>query len=133
MQKAEPRHHVRKTDMKYLILLLFCCTTKAQAQEAKTLKNPAYPDLYVTPNSEIIDTGSIRKLNDKFYTGAARQDRMPVLIPYRTGKSIANAGKGIGRIDRMPNLWNKPKDRTVRHQSFYKRPLYYDTAPLSAK
>ncbi|MBO9595888.1 MAG: hypothetical protein J7599_23495 [Niabella sp.] len=87
-------------------------------------------NLYLTPNPYIIDTARIKKINDKFYAGVARQDRMPVLLPYGTGKPMPNTGKGMNQADRMPNLWNKPqKDSSIRDQGFYKRPLHYDTIP----
>lgn len=121
--------------MKYLIIAMLCCTTAARGQEATTPKKPAHLNLYSIPNLYIIDTTTIKKLNDKFYAGIARQDRMPVLLPYGTGKPILNAGKDINRTGRMPNLWNKPqKDSTTRDQRLYKRPLYYDVIPsLSAR
>ncbi|WP_300601318.1 hypothetical protein [Niabella sp.] len=117
--------------MKYLVILLLCCATTARAQEAKTFKKPVYPDFYLTPNPYIIDTGAVRKLNDKFYIGSARQDRMPILLPYGTGKRMLNAGNNKENTDQMPNLWNKPQpDSTTRQPHSYKRPLYYEPGPL---
>ncbi|WP_143019834.1 hypothetical protein [Niabella drilacis] len=56
---------------------------------------------------------------------------MPVLLPYGAGKKMLNVGKGMGKTDRMPNLWNKPgRDSNTGNQPFYIRPLYYYPAPL---
>ncbi|MCF3107901.1 hypothetical protein LL912_03835 [Niabella sp. CC-SYL272] len=117
--------------MNYLIIIvLACCATAARAQGTTMPVKPADLKLYSRPDPYIIDTTTIKRLNEKFYTGLARQDRMPVLLPYGTGKPIANAGKGMNRTDRMPNLWNKPQpDSTAPGQHFYKRPLYYSQAP----
>ncbi|MGJ7033705.1 hypothetical protein [Niabella hirudinis] len=117
--------------MKYFILILCCCyCIAARAQDTLNLKRPSYLNLYSIPNPDIIDTSSIVKLNNKFYIAESRQDRMPVLLPSGTGKKMLNAGGGMHKTDRMPNLWDKPGgDGNKRIQPLYIRPLYYYSTP----
>gem|GEM_PF-5104523 len=118
--------------MKYLIITLLCCSTAvARAQQPA---KPASPELYLRPNPDIVDTAGIKKLDEKFYIGLARQDRMPVLLPYGAGKGITNPGAGVKPMDRMPNLWNKRQpDSNTRYRSLYIRPLYhYPEEPVCA-
>lgn len=111
--------------MKYFILALLCCGFMAsQAQKLVLPPKPAYPKLYLNPNPDIIDTANIKRLNDKFYTGKTRQDHMPVLLPYGTGKQITNTGTGMDTTGRIPNLWNKrQQDSTPAYGDLYMRPL----------
>ncbi|WP_018628282.1 hypothetical protein [Niabella aurantiaca] len=115
--------------MKLLIIVLLLGSIPVQAQKVQKFKKPVYPGLYLVPDANIIDTTSVTKLNDKFYVGKARQDRMPVLLPFGTGKSIANAGTGLDKKGRMPNLWNQSQQ-----DSMIRRPglIFYPSSPATA-
>ncbi|MBZ4191747.1 hypothetical protein [Niabella beijingensis] len=92
----------------FLFLILGSVSNTALAQNtAPTLITPTLY-LYSYPNSDVVDTSSIKKLNDKFYIARARQDNMPVLLPSGAGGAIPNATRPQTPRDRMPNLWKKP-------------------------
>lgn len=102
--------------MKYLIFVTLLAASKqfsfAQAP-ALLLSTPSYK-YHEGPNPDVIDTSSIKKLNDAFYTATARLDHMPVLLPYGVRKNMPNPGRAMQPPENMPNLWERPASDTIR-------------------
>ncbi|MBK7099328.1 MAG: hypothetical protein IPH58_14605 [Sphingobacteriales bacterium] len=53
----------------------------------------------------LIDTQSIRRMNDGNLVGILKQDRMPCIIPMEQIQRIPNPALNKEFIYKMPNLW----------------------------
>ncbi|MBO9618616.1 MAG: hypothetical protein J7539_06210 [Niabella sp.] len=111
--------------MKYLafvtILAVYCSFTFGQTH-VLLLSTPSYK-YHSEPNPDVIDTSSIKKLNDKFYLGKARLDNMPVLLPHNEKRNMPNPGLKVLPPEHMPNFWGKPEadpDKTIRENKPYR-------------
>ncbi|AHF17219.1 hypothetical protein [Niabella soli] len=102
--------------MKYLVFVILLAGN-SQFSFGQTpvllLNSPSYK-FPTSPNPDVIDTASIKKLNDKFYIGNAKLDNMPVLLPYGTKKTMPNPGRAVRPPENMPNFWEKPSIDSVK-------------------
>ena len=86
-----------------LILIFLICNLNAQVSILPhNKKAPLKENKYL-----LIDSQSVRRMNDGNLVGILKQDRMPCIIPTEQIRRIPNPALNKEFIYKMPNLWKR--------------------------